>query len=147
VIRQSKGQDGNYEVGYCRPPAQHRFTKGQSGNPSGRPKGKKKPGKRATLMELLDKVSQRMISITVNDRKVMMTMIEAILTRTAQQALAGKQDAVRTILNYQTEAERWVERFVEIPDPEELARLRSDPDAAMKMYERVIRGGSGRAGS
>lgn len=146
MSRQLKGQAGNYEVGYCRPPAQHRFTKGQSGNPSGRPRGKKKPAKRASLMELLNKVSRRQISITVNDQKVTMTMIEAILTRTAQQALAGKQDAVRTILNYQTEADRWVERFVEIPDPEELARLRSDPEAAQKMYERVIRGGNGRAG-
>lgn len=31
--------DGDYEVGYGRPPEQHRFKRGQSGNPRGRPKG------------------------------------------------------------------------------------------------------------
>lgn len=144
MTRRSKGQGGNYEVGYCRPPSQHQFAKGQSGNPSGRPKGKKKAAKRETLMELLNKVSQREISITVNDHKVRMTMIEAILTRTAQQALAGKQDAVRTILNYQTQAEQLAAGFVEIPDPEELAALRLDPEAARKAYESIMRGGSGR---
>jgi hypothetical protein len=27
-----------YEIGFCRPPAAHRFKRGQSGNPKGRPK-------------------------------------------------------------------------------------------------------------
>lgn len=33
--------DSSYEVGYGRPPKGPQFTKGQSGNPKGRPKGSK----------------------------------------------------------------------------------------------------------
>ena len=144
MSRRSRGEGGDYEVGYCRPPAQHRFAKGQSGNPSGRPNGRKKAAKRESLMELLNRVSQREISITINDKKAKMTMIEAILTRTAQQALAGKQDAVRTILNYQTEAEQWAARVVEIPDEEELKRLSADPEAGLRLYTALVNGASGR---
>ena len=36
-----KSSDGNYFVGYCRPPEATRFKQGHSGNPKGRPKGSK----------------------------------------------------------------------------------------------------------
>ena len=34
-------QSGDYTVGYGKPPVETRFQKGQSGNPEGRPRGKK----------------------------------------------------------------------------------------------------------
>ena len=139
MTRRPKRAAGNYEVGYGRPPEQHRFVKGQSGNPSGRPKGKKPPAKQQKLMQLLNKVSQREISITVNDERVTMTMMEAILTKTAQQALAGKQDAVRTLLNYQTDADEWVDRHPTLPTAEEVRNM--DPHAAVRAYQWLVRGG------
>ena len=36
-----KKPTGDYEVGYGKPPKEHRFPKGRSGNVSGRPKSKK----------------------------------------------------------------------------------------------------------
>jgi hypothetical protein len=37
---EEKHNPGAYEVGYRRPPQEHRFRKGVSGNPSGRPRAK-----------------------------------------------------------------------------------------------------------
>ena len=138
MSRRSKGGGGNYEVGYGRPPEQHRFVKGQSGNPSGRPKGKKPPAKQHKLMQLLNKVSQREITITVNEQRVTMTMMEAILTKTAHQALGGKQDAVRTLLNYQTDADECVDRHPVLPTPDEIRKM--DPHAAARAYQMIVRG-------
>jgi hypothetical protein len=37
--KQKRQPKGDYRVGYCRPPAQHRFQPGKSGNPTGQRKG------------------------------------------------------------------------------------------------------------
>ena len=38
--KQKRQPAGDYPVGYCRPPTEHRFRPGQSGNPTGQRKGR-----------------------------------------------------------------------------------------------------------
>ena len=72
-----------YRVGYGKPPREHQFQPGQSGNRKGRPKGTKNT--LTLLREILDrKVEMRTGGIL---RKV--SVREAMLTRFAESALKG----------------------------------------------------------
>jgi Family of unknown function (DUF5681) len=72
-----------YRTGYRKPPKEHRFRPGESGNASGRPKGRKNT--ETLLREILDrKIEVRNGSTT---RKI--SVCEAILTRFAESALKG----------------------------------------------------------
>lgn len=76
----AKGKD--YEVGYGKPPPQHQFRKGRSGNPRGR--------KRAKLndAELIAKVRDELITMTINGKTRRVTLREAVLRKTIMTVLA-----------------------------------------------------------
>jgi hypothetical protein len=82
----------SYTVGYGRPPKEHRFQSGQSGNQKGRPKGSKNTD--TLVREILDgKIEVRTGS---NARKI--SVREAILTRFAEFALKGDTKSAAFLL-------------------------------------------------
>ena len=86
-------QDDSYEIGYKKPPAETRFSKGQSGNPKGRPKGAK------NLSTLLLKVGRERVRVTINGRTRTITKLEAILLQLANKAISGEDRAAKEILH------------------------------------------------
>lgn len=81
-----------YEVGYGKPPKQHRFRKGQSGNPKGRPKGS-----RNLETIIMDKLDEH-ITYSQNGVRRTATRREVFGERLITDALAGKPAATRTLL-------------------------------------------------
>ena len=82
----------NYSVGYGKPPREHQFQPGQSGNGKGRPKGARNT--LSLLREILDrKIEMRIRGIV---RKV--SIREAMLTRFAESALNGDIKAAAFLL-------------------------------------------------
>ena len=76
----AEGKD--YAVGYGKPPRQHQFQKGQSGNPRGRRKAK------LNEAELIAKVRDELVTITVNGKAKRITSFEAAIRKTHMTVLA-----------------------------------------------------------
>ena len=124
------------EVGYKKPPEQHRFKKGRSGNPAGR-RRKAAVEKRASsgttaLGEILLTEAMRPIKIRENDEVIELPMIQAALRslgvaavkgdHRAQLAFADMVKAVQTQRSEELEAfylevykykEHWLEVFAD----------------------------------
>lgn len=82
------------EVGYCKPPKQHQFKPGQSGNPKGRPK-KEAPDPDKILAEALE----TKMKSKENAREKSAIVLELLVRKLIEQALKGNQKAVPELLN------------------------------------------------
>lgn len=78
-----------HEVGYRKPPKDGQFKPGQSGNASGRPKG------RPTLSELFLREAGKLITVKKGEKVVRITKAEGLVTKLVQMALQGDMAAMR----------------------------------------------------
>ncbi len=85
--------DNDEMVGYGRPPVASRFQKGRSGNPKGRPKGRKSVGK-----IFLDAV-HRTIEVREGDRVRSMSKIEAVIEVNLNKALKGNHQSFSKLMD------------------------------------------------
>jgi hypothetical protein len=82
----------DYDVGFKKPPRQTRFAKGQSGNPQGRPKGKR------NWATVLHSILEQKVKVTENGHTKIVTKLEAATTQLANKAAGGDANALRLLL-------------------------------------------------
>lgn len=82
------------KVGYCSPPKQSRFKKGQSGNPKGRPRSSH------SLPALLEKALRETVVITEKGKRKTVRKAEALMKQLVNRACAGDVPASRLLLTH-----------------------------------------------
>lgn len=83
----------DYVVGYRRPPKATQFAPGKSGNPRGRPKGRRSVG--AVLHDIL----QQKIAVTEHGKTRRIPALEVMLRRLANDAMRSDQRAIKLLLS------------------------------------------------
>jgi hypothetical protein len=88
-----------YDVGYGKPPKHTQFTKGQSGNVRGRPKGT------LNLATVLERTLREKVIINENGSRKTITKLEAAITQLVNKAASGDGHAVRYLCQLVISAE------------------------------------------
>jgi Family of unknown function (DUF5681) len=86
-----KNDNSAYEVGFGKPPEHSRFRKGRSGNPKGRPKGKR------NLATVLERTLQEKVVVNENGVRRTVTKLEAAVKQLVNKAAAGDLAALRQL--------------------------------------------------
>jgi len=85
--------DGDYPVGFCRPPRHTRFRPGQSGNPRGRPKGAK------NVATALEQELNARVNITENGKRRRVAKRTVIAKHLVNSAAQGDLKAMSVLFN------------------------------------------------
>jgi hypothetical protein len=91
---QPQDQGADYEVGYGKPPKQGQFKPGRSGNPKGRPKGRK------NQKTAFEEVMGEPIPVTQNGKTRKRPAFEVALIQIRQAALNGDPKAQKMLLDH-----------------------------------------------
>lgn len=97
-------------VGYGKPPAEHRFKKGRSGNPKGRPRrngvGTRDPDPEDRLSRLILQEAYRPIQVRENDKVETLPMIQAVIRSLGVQGAKGNHRAQLALTQLVADIER-----------------------------------------
>lgn len=113
----AKPETSDYEVGYRRPPKQHQFTRGVSGNPSGRAKGSQN-FETAFRVALNEKVT-----ISIEGERKVVPRFELIAAQLATKAASGVFSFLKLGIEHWRDLDRKAElaALVNAEDPDRLA--------------------------
>jgi len=128
-MSESNDSEKDKTVGYSRPPVATRFQKGKSGNPKGRPKGRKNVG------TIFQDALHRKIGVREGDRIRSMPKIEAAIEVALNKALKGELGAFAKLMDVAAKL-----GIVELPPQEKnnAEHKLGMPDARQRLAELLL---------
>jgi hypothetical protein len=89
----NRNKDGQYEIGYKKPPRDSQFQPGKSGNPKGRPK------RSETVADVLQKELNSRVPILKHGKRQKISMLRAIIKQHLNKAAAGDAKSAAIFFN------------------------------------------------
>jgi hypothetical protein len=91
VKRNPETEERDYEVGFAKPPVNTQFVKGQSGNPHGRPRGKR------NIATMLNAALNETVIVNENGERKKITKLEAVFKQVVNKAAGGDLASVKVL--------------------------------------------------
>jgi hypothetical protein len=86
-----------YAVGYGKPPVNRRFKKGQSGNPTGRPRRKERT---PHIEPALKNALSRLVTVNENGKVSQITKFDAVITQLVNKAASGHVPSIKLLMSF-----------------------------------------------
>src|SRR5512139_577768 len=86
--------DGDYKVGYCRPPKHTRFKPGQSGNPRGRGRKSK------ALHQLIEAELDKFITVTEDGKRKRIRKRDGLVTQLVNRGIKGDPKSLQLLISH-----------------------------------------------
>jgi hypothetical protein len=89
----SNNEHTDDDVGKGKPPKQHQFQPGQSGNPKGRPKGSK------NVHHILSKILNEKITVTDAGKKMVVEKLEGAMRVLVNKSFEGRPQSLKLLID------------------------------------------------
>lgn len=93
VYRDEENKTNDYKVGKGKPPREHQFPKGKSGNPRGRP-----PKKTPNSIDAIGVLNSD-VNVRIDGKNTKVTAFEASFRQISKRAVEGNLSSIRQFLN------------------------------------------------